>query len=37
MRMGRIGSFGEDKAIAYLQDNHYQLSDYTKKFSKKMG
>ena len=25
MRIGKIGSFGEDKATNYLQNNHYQI------------
>jgi len=25
MRIGRIGSFGEDKATIYLQSSHYQI------------
>lgn len=35
MRIGRIGSFGEDKAIAYLQDNHYQIIQ--RNFQRKQG
>jgi len=35
MRIGRIGSFGEDKAIAYLQNSHYQIiqRNFQRKWS----
>jgi len=35
MRIGRIGSFGEDKAAAYLQDSHYQIIQ--RNFQRKWG
>jgi len=35
MRIGRIGSFGEDKATASLQDNHYQIIQ--RNFQRKWG
>jgi len=35
MRIGRIGSFGEDKATAYLQNSHYQIIQ--RNFQRKWG
>ncbi len=35
MRIGRIGSFGEDKATTYLQNSHYQVIQ--RNFQRKWG
>jgi len=35
MRIGRIGSFGEDKATIYLQNSHYQIIQ--RNFQRKWG
>ena len=35
MRIGKIGSFGEDKAMTYLQDSHYQIIQ--RNFQRKWG
>lgn len=35
MRIGKIGSFGENNAIAYLQKKHYQI--IKRNFQKKWG
>ena len=35
MRKGGVGSFGEDKATVYLQDNHYQIIQ--RNFQRKWG
>jgi putative endonuclease len=35
MRIGKIGSFGEDKATAYLQNSHYEIIQ--RNFQRKWG
>ncbi|HDQ15837.1 MAG TPA: YraN family protein [Bacteroidetes bacterium] len=35
MRIGRIGSFGEDKATIYLQNSHYEIIQ--RNFQRKWG
>ncbi len=35
MRIGKIGSFGEDKTTAYLQNSHYQIIQ--RNFKRKWG
>ena len=35
MRIGKVGSFGEDKATTYLQNSHYQVIQ--RNFQKKWG
>jgi len=35
MRIGKVGSFGEDKATNYLQNSHYQIIQ--RNFQRKWG
>ena len=35
MRIGKVGSFGENKAMTYLQNSHYQIIQ--RNFQKKWG